>query len=112
MIPLTFMDGAVIYRWNRLVWAAMFGMATFLFWQLVINENSSYVDALRQTSVQFCLLMLTVFTAVTMFTWAYFRHRRPVEAVEASPGRHATTWRELPRVLRLPRGPRGSGSAG
>jgi hypothetical protein len=83
MIPLTFMDGAVIYRWNRVVWGVMFGTATFLFWQLVINQYSSYVDALRQSSVLFCLLMLAAYSAVTIATWAYFRRRRRFELAEA-----------------------------
>ena len=45
MIPITFMDGATVFEWNRVVWIAVFGLATFLFWHLLLNQNDSYLDA-------------------------------------------------------------------
>ena len=76
MVPLTFMDGAVVYRWNPIVWAALFGLATFLFWQLVINQYASYLNAFQNIGVLVCLAMLTLYGAVALGTWAFFRYRR------------------------------------
>ena len=61
MIPLTFMDGAVVYRWSRLAWVGIFGSATFLFWQLVINQYASYLKAFEQPTVIAILLILAVY---------------------------------------------------
>jgi len=81
MIPLTFMDGAAVYRWNRIAWGLLFGAATFLFWHLVINSYSSYLDAFKQTSVVLALAMLAVYGGLTVATWGFFRiRRRLVEA--------------------------------
>jgi hypothetical protein len=76
MIPLTFMDGAAVYRWNRLAWGLIFGTVTFLFWHLVINGYSSYLGAFRQTSVVLCLAILALYGTLTLATWAYFKYRR------------------------------------
>ncbi len=80
MIPLTFMDGAVVWRWNRLAWVLIFGLTTFLFWQLVINQFSSYLDAFRQPTVLAVLLILAVYGTVTAVTWGWFRWRRRRDA--------------------------------
>jgi hypothetical protein len=76
MIPLTFMDGVVVWRWSRLAWAAIFGVTTFLFWQLVINQYAAYLDAFRQPTVFAILLILAVYGTLTVATWLYFRRRR------------------------------------
>ena len=76
MIPLSFMDGAVVWRWSRMAWVAIFGVTTFLFWQLVINQYAAYADAFRQPTVFAILAILVVYGTLTAMTWAYFRWRR------------------------------------
>ena len=51
MIPLTFMDGKAVADWSRVVWIVTFGLATFLFWQLLINPDAGYLDALKGRQV-------------------------------------------------------------
>ncbi len=75
MIPLTFMDGATVYQWSRVAWAIMFGTATFLFFELVINPDSSYLDAFRNTNVVLALGLVGVFVLISIGTWGYFRYR-------------------------------------
>jgi hypothetical protein len=82
MIPLTFMDGKAVYQWNKIAWALLFGISTFLFWQLVINQYASYLDAFRQTNVQICLAILAIYGGLTLATWAFFRYRRRNEGAE------------------------------
>lgn len=73
MIPITFMDGATVFEWNKLVWAGLFGLATFLFWHLLLNQNDAYIDALRQTRVTVALGLVLLYAAVTLGTWLFFR---------------------------------------
>src|SRR5258706_16209848 len=76
MIPLSFMDGAVVWRWSRVAWVLLFGVATFLFWQLVINQYAAYLDAFKQPTIIAILLILAVYGTLTAVTWLYFRYRR------------------------------------
>ena len=41
-----------------------FGAATFLYWQLLLNQDHAYADAFRQTNVQVALLVLAIFMLV------------------------------------------------
>lgn len=76
MIPLSFMDGAAVWKWNKLAWAGLFGTSTFLFWQLVINREAKYLEASKQSSVLVCLALLAVYGGGTLLVWSYFRYRR------------------------------------
>ena len=75
MIPLTFMDGAVVWRWSRIAWVLLFGTATFFFWQLVINQYAAYLDAFRQPTILAILAILAVYGTLTVVVWLYFRRR-------------------------------------
>lgn len=76
MIPLTFMDGAVVWRWSKFAWALIFGVTAFLFWQLVINPYTAYLESFKQPTIIAILLILAVYGTVTIGTWLYFRQRR------------------------------------
>jgi hypothetical protein len=76
MLPITFMDGSAVYRWNRFAWAGIFGVATFLFWHLILNQYSAYLDAFRQSAVTTAIALVLFYAAVTLGTWAFFRVRR------------------------------------
>jgi hypothetical protein len=78
MIPIDFMDGAEIARWNRLVWAAVFGGSGFLFWHLLLNQNKSYLAAFAETKVIAAFAIVAMFSVATVVLWTYFhlgRHR-------------------------------------
>ena len=83
MIPLTFMDGATVMGWNRLVWALVFGTVTFLWWQLLLNQNHAYAAAFEQTNVRVVLGTLAVFVVTTGGLWSYFRFRPERREAEA-----------------------------
>jgi hypothetical protein len=78
------MDGRVVYQWSRIAWAVLFGISTFLFWQLVINQYSSYLDSFRQANVQICLAILAIYGGLTVLVWAFFRYRRSREGGETA----------------------------
>jgi hypothetical protein len=80
MIPLTFMDGATVMNWSRVAWIVVFGTVTFLWWQLLLNQDAAYAAALEQTNVRVVLATLGVFMLTTGLVWSYFRFRpKPVE---------------------------------
>ena len=83
MIPLSFMDGATVMGWSKVAWALTFGTVTFLWWQLLLNQNHSYVEAMEQTNVQVVLATVVVFMLTTGGLWSYFRFR-PERAEEVS----------------------------
>jgi hypothetical protein len=93
MIPLTFMDGAIVKDWSRIGWAITFGIVTFLWWQLLLNRTSSYLSAFQQTNVQVVLFTVVVFMLTTGGLWSYFRYlHHPAElepATEGEPGPEA-----------------------
>lgn len=80
MIPVAFLDGAVVYQWSRVGWGVLFGLATFLFFELVINQNGSYLDAFQNTNVVMALVLCGIFCLVTLGTWGYFKVRSSAAA--------------------------------
>ncbi len=83
MIPLRFMDGAAVMGWSRVAWALVFGTVTFLWWQLLLNQNAAYAAAFEQTNVRVVLATLGVFMLTTGGLWSYFRFRPDSTGVEA-----------------------------
>ncbi|HEV8401542.1 MAG TPA: FGLLP motif-containing membrane protein [Candidatus Limnocylindrales bacterium] len=75
MIPLRFMDGAAVMGWSRVAWALTFGAVTFLWWQLLLNQDHAYASAFEQTNVQVVLVTLAFFLVTTGGLWSYFRFR-------------------------------------
>jgi hypothetical protein len=69
------MDGATVFEWNRLVWVGLFGLVTFLFWHLLLNQEDAYLDALRQTRVAVALGLVVLYGALTLATWLFFKLR-------------------------------------
>ncbi len=83
MIPLRFMDGAAVMSWSRPAWALTFGTVTFLWWQLLLNQDHAYVEAMEQTNVQVVLATVVVFMLTTGGLWSYFRFRPAPSEAEA-----------------------------
>ena len=110
MIPLRFLDGSTVKSWSFVAWALVFATVTFLWWQLLFNQNASYAQAFEQTNVQVVLFTLGVFMLTTGGIWTYFRFRPspPEDKGETRrPGRdRARPRRSAPRPERgLPVGP-------
>ena len=76
MVPIDFMDGATIARWNWGVWAVMFLASGFLFWHLLLNQNQSYLEALGNTKVVAAFAVVAVFSLATVLLWSYFHLAR------------------------------------
>jgi hypothetical protein len=87
LMPMTFLPGHAVYRWNRPAWALLFGLSVFAFLHILIGPTSGYVAELSPDAFAAALGVFALFGALSIGTWLYFRVRRrggPVEAPEAT----------------------------
>jgi hypothetical protein len=94
MIPLTFMDGAIVKDWSRIGWAITFGIVTFLWWQLPAQPDSLVSQRVpADRTCRSSCSPLVVFMLTTGGLWSYFRYlHHPAElepAAEGEPGPEA-----------------------
>jgi hypothetical protein len=75
MIPLSITDGGTLFRWNKVVWAAAFGLAAFLFWHVLLNKNGQYGAAFTQSSVKVAVALAAFWTLATVGAYVYSRRR-------------------------------------
>jgi len=85
LMPMRFMPGYALYRWNRLGWAVLFGLSAFAFIHILIGPTSGYVSELSPAAFIAALGVFAVFGALSIGTWLYFRFRRPEPEPEPEP---------------------------
>jgi hypothetical protein len=77
MLPLRFMPGAVVYAWNRRIWAILIALGLFGFVHVLLNPaaGAGYLADTTRTSFLTLLALLVVFGLSSVLFWAYFRFR-------------------------------------
>lgn len=75
LMPLRFMPGHTVYKWNRLGWGLLFGLSVFAFVHLLIGPTSGYVSQLSPQAFTAALGVFAAFGALSIATWGYFRFR-------------------------------------
>ena len=73
LFPMRFLDGEKLLAWQRLLWLALFGLATFCFVHVVLNTAASAPHPGRQYVVTIGLFV--AFGTLSTGFWAYFRYR-------------------------------------
>ncbi|MEX1072573.1 MAG: FGLLP motif-containing membrane protein [Chloroflexota bacterium] len=81
LMPFRFMPGVAVYRWNRVVWAVLFGASLFAFFHVLIGPTSGYLADLTAPAWLAALGVFAAFGAFTVLFWAWFRFR-PMPAAE------------------------------
>jgi len=76
LMPMRFMPGFGVYRWNRVAWAVTWGLSIVAFVHLLIGPTSGYVSELSPEAFAAACGVFVVFGALSLGTWAYFRFRR------------------------------------
>jgi hypothetical protein len=76
LMPMRFMPGHAVYKWNRLGWALLFGVSVFAFIHILIGPTSGYVSELSPAAFLAALGVFAAFGALSIATWLYFRFRR------------------------------------
>jgi hypothetical protein len=82
LMPMRFMPGYAVYRWNRVAWATLWGVSLFGFLHILIAPSSGYVSQLSPSAFAAALGVFAAFGAVSILTWGYFRFRRPTPALD------------------------------
>jgi hypothetical protein len=89
LMPLRFLPGYVLYKWNRLAWAALWAASLFAFFHILIGPTSGYVSELSPEAFLAALGVFAAFGALSIATWLYFRFRRPPASEPAGPAEAA-----------------------
>ena len=84
MIPLRFLPGEKILRWNRRIWAVLTVIAVVGFLYILINPRSGYLADGTRTPMVTILALLFFFGMGSFAFWAYFRFRRAPVALSAA----------------------------
>ena len=84
LMPLRFLPGYTLYRWNRLAWALLWGLGLFAFVHILIGPTSGYVSELSPAAFMAALGVFAAFGAVSIATWLYFRLRTKPETAEVA----------------------------
>ena len=81
LLPMRFLDGARLKRWNRRVWIAVFGVALFAFVDILLNPRSGYIASSSRGAVAMTVAVFLGFGLGSLLFWAFFRFRfRPQPA--------------------------------
>jgi hypothetical protein len=75
LMPLQFMDGWRIWKWNRLAWLALFVPTMLMFMQVLFNAEASYFDFVTSHRSISGIAVIVAYLAATWGTWAYLKWR-------------------------------------
>jgi hypothetical protein len=75
LMPLEFMDGWRIWKWNKLAWLGLFVPTAFLFTQVLFNAEKSYFDFISSHRSIGGMAIIALYLAATWGTWMYLRIR-------------------------------------
>lgn len=77
MLPLRFMPGEAVFKWDRRVWIALMAIGLFGFVHVLLNPaaGAGYLADSTRTSFVTLILLLAFFGIASVLFWAYFRFR-------------------------------------
>jgi hypothetical protein len=81
LIPMTFLDGADLFRWRKGAWAAMWGGALLWFSVVIMRPAlSTYGEHAEHANILWIALLFSSLMVVALTTWGFFRVRELREA--------------------------------
>ena len=75
LMPLKFLQGYALSRWNRRVWAAVFGVVLFVFVHLLLHPARGFGEDAKPVAFLTWLGLFLGFGAMSVAFWGYFRFR-------------------------------------
>jgi hypothetical protein len=75
LLPMRFLPGEPLYRWNRVLWAGLLLIGAFAFFHILINPASGYLSDTSRTPLFTVVALLLGFSLVSVAFWAWFRFR-------------------------------------
>lgn len=85
MIPIEFLDGRKLWKWNKAAWGAISLISGFLFWEALINDDQQSISAVGQTKTVVALTVVLCCLAATISLWLFFKALGPEEEESAEP---------------------------
>ena len=82
LMPLRFLPGYTLYRWNRPVWALLWLAGLFAFFHILIGPTSGYVSELSPAAFVAALGVFAAFGALSIAIWLFFRVRARTRSAE------------------------------
>jgi hypothetical protein len=80
LLPITFLDGQKLWRWNPFAWLSIAIPSAFIFFHVIVNRSGTFASASGERSVQMLIIVCVVFWLLTMATWVFFKVRKAREA--------------------------------
>ena len=74
LLPFTFLEGSAIWRWSKIVWAAVYMIACAIYSFIILPLPSSW-DVLETSFVAWCSLYV-LYALLAVVFWAYFRFKK------------------------------------
>jgi hypothetical protein len=75
MLPLRFLPGEAVFRWDRRVWFVLIGLGVLGFAHVLLNPSAGYLADTTRTSFFTLVGLLLVFGIASVLFWGYFRFR-------------------------------------
>jgi hypothetical protein len=82
LLPLRFLPGGTLVRWNRLAWALMFGIASFGVVAIMLRPSSGPAHP-GSAPVVTAIVLFVLFGGVSVLFREYFARRRPAQEGES-----------------------------
>lgn len=83
MIPMKWMDGEKLMKWNKLAWFSLTGVIAFFFWHVLLNTNDESFSMLNETTPVIAIaLMLACFLSTVAF-YVFCRVRNSMQPLGA-----------------------------
>lgn len=77
LLPLRFLPGEKIFRWDKRIWAALLALGMFGFAHVLMNPTTGYLADESRTPFLTIVLLLAFFGLASVLFWGYFRYRSP-----------------------------------
>ena len=73
LVPMRFMDGYRVWRWNKLAWISLAAVSAFLFWHVLLNVEKESFGAISEGMPAIVIVLMAACFGMTLGVWAFFR---------------------------------------
>lgn len=85
MVPLSLTMGAQVFRWNLLLWGALFVPVFFVFSHTMLNPDGEFLEAFENTPLVVLTVMTILLAALLAFLWVFLTYVDPPDWQERPP---------------------------
>jgi hypothetical protein len=82
MIPVKYLHGRGIFQFNRVLWFVLFAVTALVFFQTMLNPDSSFVSAFQSPNMIILSVVVIVFCIVSTAIWFFLQRLEKTEAAK------------------------------